>query len=441
MCYKTRFPTHRTEMRERYQAPRGTRDILPDEIERWHFLEETARDVFARYGFSEIRTPHMESTALFTRSVGATSDIVRKQMYTIRRGDESMTLRPENTAPVVRAFVQHALHRQVAAGYPEKYYYIGPMFRHERPQKGRQRQFHQIGVEVLGAAEPLADAETVEMVDRFLDALGIEERELLLGSVGDESCRDGYRAALRAWLEPHLPSLCEDCRRRYDENPLRVLDCKVDADRELLAGAPSMLDSLCEPCAEHFAQVRRWLDELGVGYRIDARLVRGLDYYRRTVFEVTSGALGAQSAILGGGRYDGLVEELGGPALPGVGFAMGMERAALLIPADRVPARGGLLAVVTLGTEGWEQGVRMAQRMRSAGLRVLLPLAERPMGAQLKRATRSGAGHAVFVGKEELAAGRFGFKDLRSGEQESLAEAEILGRLSAGKAGRGGDDD
>ena len=416
-------------MRERYQAPRGTRDILPDEIDRWHFLEATAREIFGRYGFAELRTPHLESTELFARSVGASSDIVQKQMYTLQRGDESMTLRPENTAPVVRAFVQHALHRSVAAGYPEKYYYIGPMFRHERPQKGRQRQFHQIGVEVLGAAEPLADAETIEMVDRFLGALGIESRELLIGSVGDDACRDAYRATLRSWLEPHLPTLCSDCRRRYDENPLRVFDCKVEHDHELLAGAPTMLESLCRGCADHFGEVRRWLDALGVAHRIDGRLVRGLDYYRRTVFEVTSGELGAQNAILGGGRYDGLVEELGGPALPGVGFAMGMERAAMLIPQERIASPGSLVVVVALGHDGWEEGVRMAQRLRGRGLRVLVPLVERPMGAQLKRAARHGAGHAVFVGKDELAAGRFGFKDLQSGEQEALREEEILRRM------------
>lgn len=418
-------------MRQRYQALRGTRDILPDEIDRWHFLERTTHEILARYGFVEVRTPHLESTDLFTRSVGEASDIVQKQMYTLQRGDESLTLRPECTAPVVRAFVQHALFRGIAAGYPERYYYIGPMFRHERPQKGRQRQFHQIGVEVLGAAEPLADAETIEMVGRLLDAVGIADRELLLGSVGDERCRPGYRDTLREWLEPRLGELCEDCRRRYDDNPLRVLDCKVDRDRAVLAEAPTMLDALCSECVDHLGEVRRWLDELGVVYRLDPGLVRGLDYYRRTVFEVTARGLGAQNAILGGGRYDGLVEDLGGPALPGVGFAMGMERAAMLIPEELVTRRRDALAVVALGREGWEAGVRMAQRIRAGGVRVIVPLCERPMGAQLKRANRLGARHAVFVGKDELAAGRFGFKDLVSGEQIDLSEAEIVRRLGA----------
>jgi len=416
-------------MRQRYQALRGTRDILPDEIDRWHFLERTTHAIFARYGFVELRTPHLESTALFARSVGDSSDIVQKQMYTLQRGDESLALRPENTASVVRAFVQHSLFRGIAAGYPEKYYYIGPMFRHERPQKGRLRQFHQIGVEVLGAPEPLADAETIEMVVRLLDALGVGDRELLLGSVGDERCRPAYRDTLRGWLEPRLAELCEDCRRRYDENPLRVLDCKVERDRALLAEAPTMLDALCGDCTDHFAEVRRWLDVFGVAYRIDRGLVRGLDYYRRTVFEVSAGGLGAQNAILGGGRYDGLVEELGGPAVPGVGFAMGMERTVMLIPEERAARRREALAVVGLGPEGWEAGVRLAQRFRAAGLRAILPLCERTMRAQLKRADRLGARHAVFVGRDELAAGRYGFKDLASGEQVELDEQEILRRM------------
>jgi histidyl-tRNA synthetase len=303
------------------------------------------------------------------------------------------------------------------------------MFRHERPQKGRLRQFHQIGVEVLGAAEPLADAETIEMVDRFLDVLGIGRRELLLGSVGDDRCRPRYREKLRRWLEPRLTRLCSDCGRRYDDNPLRVFDCKVEEDRTLLAEAPSLLGTLCEDCERHFSEVRRWLEEFGVTYRVDGRLVRGLDYYRRTVFEVVCSGLGAQNAILGGGRYDGLVEELGGPALPGVGFAMGMERTAMLIPRQKVCRRRPTVAIVGLGREGWEEGIRMAQRFRASGLAALTPLGERPMGAQLKRADRMGASHAVFIGQQELAQGKFGFKALETGEQVTLTEEEILARM------------
>jgi histidyl-tRNA synthetase len=416
-------------MKHRYQAPRGTRDILPGEVASWRYLERTTREIFGRYGFREIRTPIFESTQLFARSVGESSDIVTKEMYTFQRGDESMTLRPENTAPVVRAAIEHTLHRQVGAGYPERLFYIGPMFRYERPQKGRQRQFHQVGVEVLGASEPLADAETIQMVGCYLDALGIEDRELKLGSVGDATCRPRYRERLQAWLEPRLGQLCADCNRRYSENPLRVFDCKVEADRQLLAQAPSLHDTLCDPCRAHFNEVESWLERFGVAYTIEDRLVRGLDYYQRTVFEVTAGGLGAQNAVLGGGRYDGLMQELGGPAIPGVGFAMGMERVLMLLPSDRVPPERVDAAVVGMGPEGWEAAAKLAQRLRNAGFSVLFPLVERPMGPQLKRADRERARFAVFVGRDELAAGLFGVKDLDSGEQTALDESGLVNAM------------
>lgn len=418
-------------MKMRYQALRGTRDILPDEAARWRFLERTAREVFERFGFREMRTPLLESTELFARSVGSSSDIVSKEMYTIERGDESISLRPESTASIVRAFVEHALHRQVAAGYPERFYYIGPMFRHERPQKGRLRQFHQIGAESLGAGEPEADAELLQMLDAFLDALAITDRETLLNSVGDAACRPAYRERLRGWLAPRLSALCEDCRRRYDENPLRVFDCKVEADRQLLEQAPTMLETLCAPCRDHFDAVRRTVDAAGVTYRLDPRLVRGLDYYERTVFEVVAGGLGAQNALLGGGRYDGLVKELGGPAMPGIGFALGMERAVALLDPSRLDSDAPHVAVIALGVEGLRAGTEMARKLRAAGLRVQAPLVERPMGAQLKRADRAGVRWALFVGKDEIAAGRFGLKNLQSGEQENVEEGAILARVGA----------
>lgn len=415
-------------VKKRYKALRGTRDVLPDEAARWQFLEGTARSVFARYGFREIRTPIFEATELFARSVGEASDIVRKEMYTFERGEDSMTLRPENTASVVRAFVEHSMFRNVATGYPERYYYIGPMFRHERPQKGRQRQFHQIGVEVLGAAEPLVDAETIQMVDVFLEELGIDARELVIGSVGDETCRPGFKTALKEWLEPRLDQLCEDCGRRFEENPLRVFDCKVEQDQRLLAQAPVVLDMLCGPCQEHFEEVRRILDRYGIRYRVEPRLVRGLDYYERTVFEVLSDRLGSQNAILGGGRYDGLVEELGGPSIPGLGFAMGMERTILLLPDERGAQFAFDVALVSLGSEGAQAIVEMAQRLRGAGLRVIAPVVGRPMGAQLRRADKVRARFAAFVGADEIASGKYGFKNMRTGDQESLDEATIIAR-------------
>jgi histidyl-tRNA synthetase len=418
-------------MAVRYQALRGTRDLLPDEVAAWRFLEETTHDVFSRYGFREIRTPVFEATELFTRGVGASTDIVRKEMYTLSAGDESLTLRPENTAPVVRAFVEHALHRTIAAGFPERLYYLGPMFRHERPQKGRQRQFHQIGAEVLGAAEPLADAETIEMVWALLDALGIADRELRLNTVGDAACRPGYREALTQWLAPRIPAMCDDCRRRAVDNPLRVFDCKVDADRKLLEDAPMMTGSLCAPCAAHFDAVRETLDGFSIPYVVDPRLVRGLDYYQRTVFEVVSTGLGAQNALLGGGRYDGLVEELGGPAIPGFGFAAGMERLVLVMgPSAKTNALPDLL-LVGLGDTGFKASVGLAKSLRSRGLRVAMPLTERPMGAQMKRAERLGARFALFVGEAELASGRFGLKNLATGEQIEVDQAGIEAAVRA----------
>jgi len=412
-------------MTSRYQALRGTRDLLPEEVAAWRFLEETTHEVFSRYGFREIRTPIFEATELFARSVGAGTDIVRKEMYTFSAGDDSITLRPENTAPVVRAFVEHALHRTIAAGFPERLYYLGPMFRHERPQKGRQRQFHQIGAELLGAAEPLADAETIEMVWALLNALGIEDRELRLSTVGDAACRPRYREALAQWLAPRVHAMCDDCRRRAVDNPLRVFDCKVEADRRLLAEAPTMTGSLCAPCATHFDAVREALDGFSIPYVVDPRLVRGLDYYQRTVFEVVATGLGAQNALLGGGRYDGLVEELGGPAIPGFGFAAGMERLVLVMgPKARASTVSDLL-LVGLGETGFRASVGLARSLRARGLRVAMPLTERPMGAQMKRAERVGARFALFVGEAELSSGRFGLKNLTSGEQIEVDEAGI----------------
>ncbi len=424
-------------MKGQYRALRGTRDILPDEAARWQYLESTTREVLERYGFREIRTPILEGTELFARSVGGSTEIVRKEMYTFMAGEESVTLRPEATASVVRAFVEHALHRTVAEGFPERLYYIGPMFRHERPQKGRQRQFHQIGAEVLGAAEPLADAETIEMVWALLGALGIRGCELRLNSVGDAECRPRYRDALRDWLRPRLGRLCEDCRRRFEENPLRVFDCKVESDRKLLEEAPEVLDLLCGPCAAHLAGVREALDGFGLAYTVDGRIVRGLDYYQRTVFEVVSPELGAQNSVLGGGRYDGLVEELGGPGMPGFGFAAGMERLLMLLPPDRGTPVGPDVALVSIGSEARRASVGLARRLREQGLKVTSPLSERPLQAQLRRADKLGARFALILGEEELRTGRLQLKDLKTGRQTAVGEAGLAAALRGAHDGSG----
>ena len=421
----------------RYQALRGTHDILPEEVAAWQRLEAATREIFARYGFREIRTPILEATELFARSVGASTDIVRKEMYTFAAGDESVTMRPENTAPVVRAFVEHSRHRTVAAGYPERLYYMGPMFRYERPQKGRQRQFHQIGAEVLGAPEPTVDAETIEMILALLSAVGVTARELRLNSVGDAATRALYREILTAWLAPHLPTMCDDCRRRAVENPLRVFDCKVDADRKRLEEAPRVIDHLSQESAAHFAAVRRLLDAYGVPYVVDPGLVRGLDYYERTVFEIVSGALGAQNALVGGGRYDGLVEEIGGPSVPGFGFAAGMERIVMVMSEEARAAVAPDVVLVALGDPGFEAAPALARELRAAGVSVVVPTAPRPLGAQIKRAERVGARFALFVGEAELGRGAFGLKDMKSGEQREVARGALLTALRGERTGDG----
>jgi histidyl-tRNA synthetase len=428
--YKSAFaPLVEHAMKPRFSALRGTRDLLPDDLSAWRFLESIARDHLERYGFREIRTPVLEATELFARSVGESTDIVGKEMYTFRRGDESVCLRPENTASVARAFVEHSLHRGIAAGYPERLYYIGPMFRYERPQRGRQRQFHQIGAEIFGAEEPGADVETIEMLWGFLAALGVRDLELVVNSLGDPPDRVRFRAVLGAWLAERADAMCGDCRRRAIENPLRVFDCKVAEDVALLRDAPDLRDHLGEEARVHFDAVLAGLAEAGIPYRIDSRMVRGLDYYRRTVFEVVSGRLGAQSAVLGGGRYDGLVAALGGPDVPGFGFAVGMERLLSLLPEGVVPPDRIDVAVVALGPEGARAAAGVARALRRAGVSVLAPLRERPLGAQMKRADRSRARFALFVGRDEVAAGRFGLKDLSSGEQVEASLDDVVARL------------
>ncbi len=413
----------------RFQALRGMRDILPSEIGKWHLAESLARQIFRRYGYEEIRTPILEAYELFARGVGESSDIVHKEMYVLEREREKLALRPENTAPVVRAYIQHSLHH---AARISRLYYIGPQFRYERPQKGRQRQFHQIGAELLGEGSPWGDAENIQMVLDYLGALQLGEVELLLNSVGDPECRPAYRKRLRAYLEPLLPTLCADCNRRYESNPLRVFDCKVEEDRKLVDGAPRMADHLCTPCAEHFSAVRGALDEAGVCYRLDPKLVRGLDYYVRTAFEVTSSRLGAQNAILGGGRYDGLVQELGGPETPGFGFAIGLERLMLLIPEDHpdLPPVGIELFLVGVGDEAHRRLPSLASKLRQAGRSVLFEYGPRALGAQMKRANRAGARLTLILGEEELARGVCTIKRMADGSQQEVALDDLAQKVT-----------
>jgi histidyl-tRNA synthetase len=421
-------PSRRIVVPARYQTLRGFRDLLPGETEHWQRLEAGARELFRRYAFREIRPPHLEASELFVRSVGEATDIVGKEMFTMDAGEgETVSLRPEITASVCRAYVQNALDR---AGL-SRFFYIGPAFRKERPQKGRLRQFHQAGVEVLGEASPETDVEVIAVGVDLVTLAGVKEWRLLLNSIGDPACRPAYRAALVAFLESRRELLCGECQDRIERNPLRVLDCKKEPCQAATVGAPATVDHLCEACREHFAGVRRGLDALDIRYELTPRLVRGLDYYVRTTFEIQAGGLGSQNAVLGGGRYDDLVRELGGGDVPGIGWAAGIER--LLIAAGREgdPAPAQLeVFVVTLGERARECALPLVQALRGQGLAVSWDPAGRGLGGQMKRAGRSGARFAVLVGDDELERGMATLKDLASGEQgEGPLDPGALARL------------
>ena len=406
-----------------YKAIRGTKDILPEEVGKWQFVERKAAEIFSLYGFQEIRTPIFEETGLFERSIGNTTDIVNKEMYTFRMGDDSLTLRPENTAPVVRAYIQHALHRR---GTRERYYYIGPMFRYERPQKGRQRQFHQIGAEILGEKSPLVDAELIQMSIHFLEAAGIKNFETAINSVGCPSCRQDYREMLRSYLKPILGKLCEDCNRRYSGNPLRVFDCKVERCRAELESAPVLIDSLCKECSTDFQKVREYLSMLEIDYILEPKLVRGLDYYVKTAFEIFSRDLGSQSSILGGGRYDGLVKDLGGPSIPGIGFAAGMERIVMLLPEEAgCEVAGTHIYVAAMNEDGFRRAIQICRDLRRKGLKMTMPTEMKSINSQMRAANKENASFVLFLGSDELKSGKATIKDMRTGEQRSIPFEEI----------------
>jgi histidyl-tRNA synthetase len=399
-------------------AVKGFRDVLPPEGARWRDLEDAAERVFSRYGFGEIRLPVVERTELFARSLGDTTDIVEKEMYSFRdRDDTALTLRPEATAGVVRAYVESGL---VQRDPTARLWYRGPMFRRERPQRGRYRQFWQIGAEVFGRDDPLADAELLVMLTRYLADVGATDTKLELNSVGDARCRPVYRERLREFGARELASLCPDCHRRLERNPLRILDCKVEGCRAVVARAPVVLDSLCDACREHLAAVRTLLDRERVPYAMNPRLVRGLDYYCRTAFEVVAGGLGAQNAVGGGGRYDGLVAALGGPDVPGVGFALGVERLAMIAPAAEDPP-GPATVILPLEPRAVELAFTLATRLRDHGLAVALEPSGRSLKALLRAADRRGARVALILGEDELRAGRATIRDLARHEDRRQA--------------------
>lgn len=396
---------------------KGFNDILPAEVGKWHHIENTARRVFELYGFSEIRVPVLEKTELFTRSIGDDTDIVEKEMYSfVDKGQNRVTMRPEGTAGVMRAYIEHKLH---ALDQVAKMYYMGPMFRYERPQKGRYRQFHQIGVECVGVSGPMVDAQVLTMLCHFFSELGLSEPSLQINSLGCAECRPVYREKLKAFLRARLDSLCEDCRRRFDRNPLRTLDCKVPGCREITKDAPSVLDSLCPACNEHFTTTLEYLTASGTRYAINHRMVRGLDYYTRTTFELVTSLLGAQSAVAAGGRYDGLVEQLGGPAASGIGFAMGVERVGLLLGEQEFAKRPDLF-IVFLGNLARTRAFSLMSSLQQLGNHVEIDYEGKSLKSQMRRADKLRARFTLILGEDELARGVGTLKAMDTGEQSEV---------------------
>jgi len=401
------------------KALKGFKDILPDEVGLWQFIEQTTRDVFHRYGLEEIKVPTLEKTELFVRTIGESTDIVEKEMYTFPdRNGTSVTMRPEGTASVIRAYIENGLY---VRGSVQRLYTIGPMFRHERPQKGRLRQFHQMSVEVLGSNSAKIDSEVMAMAWQVLQEIGLQA-SLEINSLGCTVCRPAFKAALQEFVKARISHLCEDCQRRSSTNPLRVLDCKSDHCQAEYVSAPSIPDHLCDGCRDHFEEVRQTLESLKIPFAVNPKMVRGLDYYTRTTFELITTELGSQGAIGAGGRYDGLVRQLGGPEVPGIGFAMGMERLVMLLSQKE---QGEILHaldlfLVTLGDNAYEKGFVLMQALRAEGLRVMMDHEGRSMKNQMKQADKQKAWFTLILGERELENHEVALKDMHSGEQELI---------------------
>lgn len=413
------------------QALKGTHDILPEEVYKWDYMEGVIRDVCARYGYKEIRTPIIEATKLFQRGIGDTTDVVTKEMYTFTdRGNRSVTLRPENTASAVRAYLEHKMYGDQQV---HKMFYIGSMFRYDRPQAGRYREFHQFGLEVLGASSPLADAEVIAMACEIFHKLGLRDLDLHLNSIGDKNCRPAYRQKLIEFFEGKKDQFCDDCRERLYKNPLRILDCKEEGCKKASVGAPEITDYLCDDCHAKFEAVKHYLDGLGISYTVDPRLVRGLDYYTNTAFEIQYPPLGAQSAVCGGGRYDGLVEEIGGPSTPGIGFAIGLERLLLalemqnLIPAPKSQKR---VYIAALGEDAVAEGFKIQEELRGLGVLTDMDLQGRSLKGQMKQAGKLDSQFTVIIGSNELEKGAAAVKNMADGTQEDIPFAEVAGYIS-----------
>ncbi|MBR5543510.1 MAG: histidine--tRNA ligase [Oscillospiraceae bacterium] len=407
---------------EKITAPRGTRDVLPEESRSWQILEEKLRSLAHRFGFSEIRFPTFEEVALFDRGVGDTTDVVQKEMYDFYdKGDRHIALRPEGTASVVRSFIEHSLH---AKGLPLKVYYIAPNFRYEKPQAGRLREHHQFGVECFGAADATADAEVISLGATLLSELGITDTELHLNSCGCRECRKNYHAALTEYFSTKTGELCETCNDRLSRNPMRILDCKSEICKRISKDAPKIVDFLCDSCRDHFEKLKTCLDEIGIKYTLDPMLVRGLDYYTNTVFEFVSGKLGAQSTVLGGGRYNGLVESLGGPETPGLGFGCGIERLMLTLEAEGKLPGGRISPDIFVAYAEADAEIfshKLVWELRALGVAAERDTTCRSLKAQMKYASKLGAKFCVVIGGNELSEGKANIKDMESGEMRECA--------------------
>ena len=409
------------------KAIRGFKDILPGEVEKWQYVEREARRVFGLFGFLELRIPILEKTELFARSLGEATDIVGKEMYTFPdRDGDSLTLRPEATTSIMRAYLESGLQVKEPVG---KYYFVGPMFRYERPQKGRYRQFHQIDAEILGVQEPQADAEILVMLMRFLGGLALKNLNLQVNSLGDPACRGPYRDEIQKFLRGKKEDLCEDCQRRLETNPLRVFDCKKEECQAQLSDAPVVLDFLCADCRRHFEQVKGLLDELRLPYAVNPRMVRGLDYYTRTAFEVVAGDLGAQNSVCGGGRYDGLAEEIGGPPVPAIGFAIGVERLVMLLPEEKNYLRYPDVFIAALGEEAQRKGFALAQELRDAGVWVEIDYEGKSLKSQMRKAGRFKTPWVVILGEAELKKNKAILRDMATKEQEEVPIAGIAEKV------------
>lgn len=413
------------------KAPRGVKDVLPDEIPRWRHLECCVRETMRCFNYREIRFPTFEETGLFTRSIGETTDIVEKQMYTFQdAGKRSLTLIPEGTASVVRAYVEHGMAKK--SPYV-KLYYVCRMFRQESPQAGRYRQHSQFGVEAIGSDSPAQDVEVIQVLLETLKTLGLRGTELKINSIGCSGDRERYISVLRQYLKPRLGRVCSDCQRRFDANPLRTLDCKKEGCIKETQDVPKTPDYLCDACARHFEKVREYLSRLGIEYSLTPRLVRGLDYYTRTVFEVVSGVVGAQDSLGGGGRYDDLVEELGGRPTPAAGFAAGMERILMAMDRQKIEMKSTSaldVFIAVLGEEALIEGMKLASSLRAEGISCRMDMMERTLKAQMRQADKAGARKVLIIGEDELYKGRAQLKDLTTGEQKqvSLSSAEEISK-------------